>query len=57
MSAPSMNPSKMFGNDYFDDRYWHNGEKKSFTGYCTDVWFDNAERFIKTAKESGKPFF
>ena len=44
-----------WGNDYFDDTYWHNGEMKSYEGYCTDVFFDEALRFIET--NSDQPFF
>jgi len=47
----------IWGNDYFDDTYWHNGKKEQFKGYCTDVWFDHAKRFIKESKDAGKPFF
>ncbi|MEO9513483.1 MAG: arylsulfatase [Flavobacteriaceae bacterium] len=42
-------------NDYFDDMYKHNGELKKFEGYCTDVWFENATKFIESKKE--EPFF
>jgi len=44
-----------WGNDYFDDTYWHNGTPKKHTGYCTDIWFDGAMRFIETNRE--RPFF
>ena len=47
-----------WGNDYFDDTYWHNGIPKPYKGYCTDVFFDNALRFIDERVESGAgPFF
>ena len=42
-------------NDYFDDTYFHNGKPKKFKGYCTDVWFDAAIKFIEKNKE--KHFF
>lgn len=42
-------------NDYFDDIYLHNGKPEFYTGYCTDVWFDNAIKFIEKNKD--KPFF
>lgn len=42
-------------NSYFDDTYFRNGEPESFTGYCTDVWFDEAMKFIEENKE--RPFF
>ena len=44
-----------FGNDYFDDTYFRNGEPKAFEGYCTDVWFDEALRFV--SEERDGPFF
>ena len=44
-----------FGNDYFDDTYWHNGRTKKFSGYCTDVFFDGALAFIE--KNKTRPFF
>jgi len=36
-----------WGNNYFDDTYFHNGEPVEHSGYCTDVWFDEAIRFIE----------
>lgn len=42
-------------NDYFDDIYFHNGEAKKYEGYCTDIWFDGAMKFIEDSKD--KPFF
>lgn len=44
-----------WGNDYFDDTYWRNGKPEKFKGYCTDVFFDEAEKFI-TAHQN-EPFF
>jgi len=44
-----------WGNDYFDDTYYHNGKPEEYTGYCTDVWFDNAIRFIE--QNGDRPFF
>ncbi|MBN1126593.1 MAG: arylsulfatase [Sedimentisphaerales bacterium] len=44
-----------WGNDYFDDTYRHNGILQSYTGYCTDVWFDGAMQFIEANKD--RPFF
>jgi len=42
-------------NNYFDDTYLHNGQKQKFEGYCTEVWFDEAMRFIESNREA--PFF
>lgn len=42
-------------NDYFDDTYFHNGKPEKHKGYCTDIWFENAIRFMKKNKDN--PFF
>ena len=47
--------SDYFGNDYFDDTYERNGKFEKFPGYCTDVWFAEAMRFIEKNRE--QPFF
>jgi arylsulfatase A-like enzyme len=44
-----------WGNDYFDDTYWHNGKTEKYQGYCTDVFFSEALKFIETNKD--RPFF
>ena len=44
-----------WGNDYFDDTYLHNGKREKFSGYCTDVWFQAAEKFIEQNRD--RPFF
>ena len=44
-----------WSNDYFDDHYQHNGEWKQFPGYCTDVWFDEAMKYIEQQRD--RPFF
>lgn len=42
-------------NDYFDDSYFRNGVPEKVSGYCTDVWFDNALDFMERHRD--KPFF
>ena len=42
-------------NDYFDDTYEVNGEWRPFSGYCTDVWFEEARKFLEQDDE--RPFF
>ncbi len=42
-------------NNYFDDTYFRNGTPEKVSGYCTDVWFDNALNFIE--RNRAKPFF
>ncbi|MSR58551.1 MAG: N-acetylgalactosamine 6-sulfate sulfatase [Planctomycetaceae bacterium] len=44
-----------WGNDYFDDRYFHNGKLEQQSGYCTDVFFRAATEFI--SRPSRQPFF
>ena len=44
-----------WGNNYFDDTYFCNGEPTAYKGYCTDVWFSQAERFIRAHRD--EPFF
>jgi len=44
-----------WGNDYFDDTYLRNGVPEKFKGYCTDIWFNEAEKFI--SKNKTKQFF
>ena len=48
-------PSDPPGSDYFDPILFRNGEQESFEGYCTDVYFDEAIRWIGDG--SGDPFF
>ena len=43
------------GNDYFDDTYFRNGKAEKAGGYCTDVWFREAIRFISGNRN--RPFF
>jgi arylsulfatase A-like enzyme len=43
-------------NAYFDGSYWHNGTPEPVKGFCSDVFFDYAKRFIKTQKAADKPF-
>ncbi len=44
-----------WGNDYFDDTYFHNGRPEKFAGYCTDVFFRQAIHFIESHRD--QPFF
>lgn len=43
-------------NAYFHGSYWHNGKPTPVKGFCTDVFFDYARRFIKDCKSKEKPF-
>jgi arylsulfatase A-like enzyme len=44
-----------WGNTYFNDTYFRNGEPEPFRGYCTDIWFDEAMKFIERCAD--EPFF
>jgi arylsulfatase len=44
------------GNTYFDPVLLHNGKFEKTKGYCTDVFFAQALRWIESVKGS-KPFF
>jgi arylsulfatase A-like enzyme len=44
-----------WGNNYFDDTYFHNGAPVEHEGYCTDIWFDEAIHFIEENRD--RPFF
>ena len=44
-------------NDYFDDIYIHNGRREKKPGYCTDLFFDEAIRWIKSPRGGERPFF
>ena len=53
-SIPSV--PAYWGNDYFDDVYMHNGKEKQFKGYCADVFFNEAKRFIRESVQKKRPF-
>ena len=44
------------GNTYFSPAIWHNGRFEKTQGYCTDVFFAEATRWIE-AKKGAQPFF
>jgi len=47
----------IWGNDYFDDTYYHNGKPQKYEGYCNDVWFREATKWIKACAAKGESFF
>jgi arylsulfatase A-like enzyme len=49
------NTPDFWGNNYADDHYCHNGTWEPFAGYCTDVWFGEAIRFVERNRD--RPFF
>lgn len=46
-----------WNNDYFDDRYRHNGAWQAYEGYTTDVFFGEAMKWMKGQASAGSPFF
>lgn len=46
-----------WNNDYFDDFFRDNGKIRKYPGYCTDVWFNEATKWIKHCREKREPFF
>ncbi len=46
-----------YNNTYFEDTYFRGDTPEKQTGYCTDVFFSAAEKFIEESVESDKPFF
>lgn len=45
------------GNTYFDPAIWHNGRFEKTKGYCTDVFFAQATRWIEEKQGEKAPFF
>ncbi|HJZ60337.1 MAG TPA: arylsulfatase [Gemmataceae bacterium] len=45
------------GNTYFDPAILHNGTFVKTKGYCTDVFFAQATKWIESVKGKGKPFY
>ena len=43
-------------NAYFDDTYFYNGKTEKTEGYCTDVYFEYAKKFMETEAKAGRPF-
>lgn len=47
----------VWDNAYFDGSYFHNGKIEPAQGFCTDVFFDQANQFIRKNAEAKQPFF
>ena len=47
----------VWDNAYFDGGYFHNGEIVKAKGFCTDVFFDEAHKFIRKCAGEDEPFF
>ncbi|QDV25815.1 arylsulfatase [Aureliella helgolandensis] len=46
----------LWDNAYFDGSYFHNGKIVPAEGYCTDVFFEQANAFINKCAKQEKPF-
>ncbi len=44
-----------WNNTYFNDTYFRNGVPEKVEGYATDVWFNEAIKYVQRTKE--EPFF
>jgi arylsulfatase A-like enzyme len=40
-----------WNNNYFDGTYFRNGKPEKAKGYCTDVWFNEATKYIEDNKD------
>ena len=47
----------VWDNAYFDGSYFHNGKIVPAKGFCTDVFFEQANTFISKCAKEKKPFF
>ena len=47
----------LWDNAYFDGSYFHNGNIAPAKGFCTDVFFEQANAFIGKCAKEKKPFF
>lgn len=46
----------LWDNAYFDGSYFHNGQVVEAKGFCTDVFFAEAQRFIREQAAKKQPF-
>lgn len=54
LRQPSNPPE---GERYHDPILFHNGEPKRYEGFCTDIYFDEAAKFIGSKAKTDQPFF
>ena len=45
------------GNKYFDPTLLHNGTFEKTKGYCADLYYEQATKWIDSQRKSNKPFF
>ncbi len=46
-----------WGNSYFSPTLFNNNTPEKHEGFCTDIFFDNAIKFMKKSQDDGRPFF
>jgi arylsulfatase A-like enzyme len=46
-----------YDNSYYDPMLMHNGVDKKYEGYVTDIFFDEAMKWMEKCQEKSKPFF
>jgi arylsulfatase A-like enzyme len=46
----------VWDNSYFDGGYFHNGKIFPAKGFCTDVFFEQANQYITKCAQQNKPF-
>ena len=51
-----VNPQNK-GNSYDNPVLEHNGVDTPYTGFCSDIWFNEAMNYMAECKKIGKPFF
>jgi arylsulfatase A-like enzyme len=51
-----MTAAPEFVGKYIDGRFFRNGVERPFKGYMTDVWFDQAMKWMRHRKEKSEPF-
>ena len=44
-----------YDSSYFDPVLWHNGQQESYSGYCSDIFTEQALQFIERSRDA--PFF
>lgn len=45
------------GNTNINPALWHNGKWEKTEGYCTDLFFSEALKWMNARRQSGQPFF
>ena len=57
LAQPSDHPDTVNKTAYFDPVLKQNGKEVRTKGYCTDVFFGQATKWIESVKGKGEPFY